>query len=206
MICWWYCISWFRVDFRFNRFQDSSCCLLFFILLVIFLLESVTFTCCFTSFLYLCRCYCSLMFNLLLFITQWFFSAFDISSVLLMLVHPFSVSSRFVLYHHVVTVHYFLILVTWHCLCFFSSGWSWGLFTCSGGSDMFSDSGLVRWSSVPATLIAVPVLEWWQVPLVPLAGLITPWHWPSPGSVHLGRGIVQSLFGFVLFVPSYMFI
>ena len=67
----------------------------------------------------------------------------------------FLVSSRFVLYCH--------------CLCFFSSGWSCGLFTCSGGSDVFLESGLVRWSSVPATLIAVPVLEQWQVPLVLLA-------------------------------------
>ena len=50
MICWWYWVFWFRVDFRFYRFQDDSCCLLlFFRLLVIFLLESVIFTCCFTS-------------------------------------------------------------------------------------------------------------------------------------------------------------
>ena len=44
MICWWYWVFWFRLDFKFYRFQDGSCCLLFFFrLLVIFLLESVTF-------------------------------------------------------------------------------------------------------------------------------------------------------------------
>ena len=47
---------WFRVDFRFYRFQDGSYCLLFFFrLLVIFLLEIVTFYMLF-HFLYLCRC------------------------------------------------------------------------------------------------------------------------------------------------------
>ena len=46
MICWWYWVFGFRVDFRFYRFQDGSCCLLFFFrLLAIFFLESVTFTC-----------------------------------------------------------------------------------------------------------------------------------------------------------------
>ena len=147
MICWWYWVFWFRVDFR---FQDGSCYLLFFFrLLVIFLLESVTF------------------YFLQVLVESYLQSASFGHTVAVQCIQcflcpstvgaSFLVSSRFVLYCHVVTVHYFLILVT--CLCFFSSGWSWGLFTHLGGSDVFPESGLVRYSSVPATLIAVPVLE-----------------------------------------------
>ena len=99
----------------------------------------------------------SLIFNLVLLVTQSLFSAFDVSSVVPLLVHPFLVSSRFVLLCHVVAVHYFLILVMWPLSSLLQLLLVMGSINLVRVSDVFSESGLVRWSSVPVTLIAVPV-------------------------------------------------
>ena len=118
----------------------------------------------------------------------------------------FLVSPRFVLYCYLVTVHYFPYSGCMTIVFASSgSGWSWGLFTCSGDSVVFSETDLVRWSSAPATLIAVPVLEWWQVPLVPLADLPVPGMGPDQEVCTLEE-VLCNLFWLCLVGTTYMFI
>ena len=92
------------------------------------------FTYCFTSYL-------------LLLVTQLLFSAFDVSLFLPLLVHPFSVSSRFVLCCHVVTVHYFLILV--YVTTDFASSAVVGHRVCLPGQGALMCSQNLAWSSDP---------------------------------------------------------
>ena len=103
------------------------------------------------------------------------------------------VSSRFVLYCIVVTVHYFLILVKWPLSSLLQLWLVMGSVYLLRGlwciPRIWPGQVILRSSNPNSS----PCPGMVTGTTGPTCWLITPWHGPWPGSVHFGRGIMQSL-------------